>query len=279
MITQSKITQQLNVLRIDLEILNNIIQKISRILFGDKPAKNHFHVFVRASNKLYEESIVILDSINELYGETIDNEYEIKRLKKIGFQNSISVKKAELNIQKNKNSKLIAEASCYFNTHYPTTKFILFNQIENICKEHGMLCGMIEDFLGDIPANKLNDIEYFKLLDADKTYYSISPNIKFNHHPANSSFKLLTKEFYNEVIKKNPQSNELYKDEFPLMICSDKNMMILRHENISKENANNIIRYNEFGVLDTKINPVPLTVILKPVFKFNVYGFLIITSF
>ncbi len=99
----------------------------------------------------------------------VSNSDKIIRLNKIGFGTSKPIKDLEEVTKKKTEAQETIEAIEYYQTYYPSYKFIAKSQIEKICKKYGLLFGESKNYLGDIPDKNLAEIEAFKLREED--YY------------------------------------------------------------------------------------------------------------
>jgi len=122
--------------------------------------------FDSASEKLLNEAKAILNGSYDIEkGE---------RLKNIGF---VLAKKAveatTIASQKKKNEEL-ANLIEYYQIHYPDNKFITEDKTKEICQKYGLLCAETRYYISDVPEKNLQEIENFKLKEAemDKVTYS-----------------------------------------------------------------------------------------------------------
>lgn len=99
----------------------------------------------------------------------VNNSDKITRLNKIGFGTAKPIKDLEEVTKKKTEAQETIEAIEYYQTYYPSYKFISKSQIEKICKKYGLLFGESKNYLGDIPDKNLAEIEAFKLREED--YY------------------------------------------------------------------------------------------------------------
>lgn len=96
------------------------------------------------------------------------NEAErIARFQKIGFTSGKPIRDAEQMFAKQQRAQETIEAIEYFQTYYPSYKFIAEEQIQKICKKYGLLYGDADKYIGDIPEKNLAEIEAFKLREED----------------------------------------------------------------------------------------------------------------
>ncbi len=99
---------------------------------------------------------------------------KIERFQKIGFTSGKPIKDAEGAFKKQQEAKAQIEAIEYYQTYYPSYKFISEPQIQKICKKYGLLYGESKNYLGDIPEKNLSEIEAFKLREEDYLEETVS---------------------------------------------------------------------------------------------------------
>jgi len=114
-------------------------------------------------------------------------------LEKVGFLNSICVKKAA----HVKMSNSIADLILYYRVKYPNNKFITEIQVLEINKKYNLTCAPIDRYKGFVPAVKLEVIHSFNVDMSDK-----KPN------------KVVVKSFAYTLVQKNliKEFKRLYPD-------------------------------------------------------------------
>lgn len=97
----------------------------------------------------------------------VNDTQKIERFQKIGFSAAKPIKDAEERFKKQQTASEQIEAIEYYQTYYPSYKFISEEQIQKICKKYGLLYGDSGQYLGDIPEKNLSEIEVFKMREED----------------------------------------------------------------------------------------------------------------
>lgn len=142
-------------------LLNNIKTQ-KKVLIKEKKypkvVEEIHQTFYTAGDKLLKEATEI---INQNGPTSID---KAKRLEKLGFKNSLEVKKLE----SIKMTQDLANLIQYYQINYPNNKFITEEQVVSICKKYNLSCAPIERYKGFVPETKLQEIEGFKIKDKDQ---------------------------------------------------------------------------------------------------------------
>lgn len=106
-----------------------------------------------------------------------DIEDKAKRLKRLGFSNSLSVTELQKleeerskRYQEQKKKDELVEAVNYFSFKYPNYKFITEERIQKICKKYGLVYSDVSNYIGDVPEKNIRHIEKFSIDDKDKIY-------------------------------------------------------------------------------------------------------------
>lgn len=216
---------------------------------------------------------------NDLYV----TEYEknkMNTLKEFGLVNSEFVVNTESDISKIEKIQRLKEVIKYFNKNYPNNPFILYSQAKKICENNNFIFCSASLYTKNIPDGNFSSIKNFKLKNEDKFYYGIIPSdelkigIQEVQHVFSKGFEVSNKQVYETFKGENPvrmmlYNKKVYFDSFPVLICTQPhNLFNGEYKKGSipeglKEKYN--IKYGH-------------TLILKPVYKDDIYGFLIITT-
>jgi len=193
-----------------------------------------------------------------------------KRLKTLGFTNTIEVKEAELEITRldtlkrdNEIKQTLIKAINYFSFKYPNYKFITKESVEKICKKYNLVHGTIDKYIGTVPDKNLKHIEDFKVLEDDECFYSQFRSI----HSINKK-EYINFQTYLIGLKQRRNSFDGYGRDF--------------YEKCSLEIAAPVKDFNMMGmeVKEYKISKIeiPDPVVLKPVIFNNQKYYLIVTA-
>jgi len=206
---------------------------------------------------------------NKILNQEVISDYEkekINKLKELGLVQTQFVVETEKEIKEIDRIKNLKSTIDYFELNYPNKPFVLFPQIENICKDNGFTFCSAKDYKKNIPDGNYYALKNFTLKPEDKTYYGVLPEGKTHpYHPTSPGFEISNKGIYDSFSGKNPDrvllfNKKVYFDEFPILICTQPHNF--------KEDVDQ--KYNvKYGH----------TTILKPVYKNDIYGFLILTTF
>lgn len=115
--------------------------------------------FDGASERLLREAKAILN-------KPIEDE-KAKKLRKLGFDSSSSVKKATEQQAIANQKKEVMRFVEYYATNYPNNKFITEEIVKEICKKYNLLCGPIGRYTGDVPMKNILEMEHFSLRKED----------------------------------------------------------------------------------------------------------------
>lgn len=238
--------------------------------------KNIFNYFLNFGVRTEDVDLFILEHTklknvleHTLLNQDIVSDYEkekINKLKELGLTQTKFVVETEKEIEEIDKINNLKKTINHFELNYPNKPFILFGQVENICKSEGFALCSAKDYTKNIPDANYPSLKNFVLKPEDKTYYGISPESKTHpYHPRSKGFELSNKSIYDSFSGKNPDrmllfNKKVYFDEFPILICTQPHNF--------KEDVDQ--KYNvKYGH----------TTILKPVYKNDIYGFLILTTF
>jgi len=175
----------------------------------------------------------------------------------------------------------------YFNKNYPEYRYVLLNQVDDFCKQYGLICGDIKNYKGTIPEDIKNKIQNFKSLEDDKVYYTNTFPDRNIQHIIDPTFKILDKiKFFEE--REAAQNKDIFFEEFPAQICAriedviiknDHPGRVFRNGQWSTESYSSYYK-NIIQKFDTNVRAkfLPEPIILKPFFKLQTYGFLILGS-
>lgn len=97
-----------------------------------------------------------------------------RRLAALGFSKTREAVVAIETENKLATTKDIADLVMYYRINYPNNKFITEEQVKQICKKYGLVCGETSMYKGFVPENKLFLIEQFKLKKQDIPYAIIT---------------------------------------------------------------------------------------------------------
>lgn len=169
-----------------------------------------------ASDNALAEAKRILSSINQTQLEK-DN---FSKLVEKGFTAHPLVKKIlhETEVsQKQKQRALTVEE---YRIKYPQYKFIFFDQVTDICKKYGLVCGTAERYKGEIPQKNIDEIYNFKVAENDVYFTKNISDItwKMQHNP----------EYMKYAVKKGTDTFEIPEgpvyfeswNKVPLFICA-----------------------------------------------------------
>lgn len=262
--------------------------------------KHEINVFFKAAEHLRHH--VTFPSID--LGDYIDNQEKQKAedLKNIGFDNATDVIEIHEQISKIKKIENIKNVVKYFMTFYPQSQFLLYNQVKDICNNYDFTCSELKNYIGEIPDINYSDIKNFSIREQDKTYYGLykhesnSFGIDSAQHIFKKGFEISSPEIY-KTFKSNDKNNILYNKKiyfngFPLIICSQISKLKIPDDVstsiVDINNSNNYFNKYNFThnfweevsntlLPNKKKKKLPYSIILQPVLKFDVYGFLIVT--
>jgi predicted transcriptional regulator with HTH domain len=120
--------------------------------------------FDMAADEALQEANLILASLEGA------NTEKGELMQKLGFTataESTRVKEQEAEKKKsNERAKIIS----YYQQKYPQYKFIFRDQVSDICKKYGLVCGEAARYKGDIPMKNLKEIEAFEVQEDDSYY-------------------------------------------------------------------------------------------------------------
>ena len=207
---------------------------------------------------------------NKILNQEVISDYEkekINKLKELGLVQTQFVVETEKEIKEIDRIKNLKSTIDYFELNYPNKPFVLFGQIENICQKEGFVFCSAKNYTKNIPDANYPSLKNFVLRPEDKTYYGILPEDKNPYHPKCRGFELSNSGIYNSFNGKNPDrvllfNKKVYFDEFPILICTQPHNL----KNEVDKNQKYNVKYGH-------------TTILKPVYKNDIYGFLILTTF
>lgn len=221
-------------------------------------------------------SIKLKDKVNNSYeiNSLKVSEYEkekASKLKEIGLVNSQFVIEVEDDLNKINYINKIKNLVNYYSKSYPHNPFIVFGQVNDICRENNYVFCQAKEYTKHIPDSNYSNIKNFKLKEEDKCYHGINitqsiVSLHPLHHPYNSGFELANKNIFDSFNGNNPDrmlllNKKKYFDNFPILICTQPYNLTTKQP-IQKSSYN--IKHGH-------------TVILKPVYKDSIYGFLIIS--
>ena len=188
--------------------------------------------------------------------------------------------------RREKTATNINKTVLYFNEKYPKYRYILLNQSEALCKKYGLVNCSLNQYKGFIPDEIKSIISQFKVLEDDKIYYTNSYPERNVQHISDPSFLALKKE--NFFIEKTKASNpNIYFEEFPVQICAriEDVKINKRPERVYKNGQWSTENYDiNYTQIIGRFNPevrqkfLPEPIVLKPFFKYETYGFLILGS-
>jgi len=105
----------------------------------------------------------ILEQANKiLANQTEQDVSELQSLSNLGFRQPTEQYRAY------KQSKEQSEYAKYYEKY--DYKFITETELKRICRKYGLVIGLPEDFIGDIPAENRKDIINMKVAEEDKSY-------------------------------------------------------------------------------------------------------------
>jgi hypothetical protein len=156
-----------------------------------------------------------------------------KLMQDLGFVNAGNVEEVRAQEYKRSSAELNANIVNKYKQKYPQYKFIFKDQVREICKKYGLLCGEASLYKGDIPLKNLKEIEEFKVSDEDKyymLYYSTIRAIDVNRvlqddFTSVESFADLAEKKRREQKIKGTMSYYEYTMRIPFFICAPKSDM------------------------------------------------------
>lgn len=120
--------------------------------------------FDTAEDRLLEQADKLLKELEVPI--MADVERKAERLKKLGFNNSETVKRAEVIGEKisEQNRKLVstkeqAELIKYYKQNYPFQKFLTEGELKRICNKYGLIFAPVSKYQKDVPNKNLSEIE------------------------------------------------------------------------------------------------------------------------
>lgn len=140
--------------------------------------------FDTAEDRLLTEAKTILDNI--VIKDVTAEEEKSKRLKSLGFKNTIEVENVKHLIdernQSLKNKRItrnFAELIQYYKQTYPFQKFLTEEEMIRICKKYNLIYAPVSHFSGIVPDKNLTEIENAKPLSrsdspGNKTYIKVT---------------------------------------------------------------------------------------------------------
>lgn len=152
-------------------------------LFGKKVAAVAAHIPFTASSSV-EEKIAEIHNKFDIAGESAlreanaildrkEDEVLIKRaetLKSLGFTATPEVLSLNEKIKTMDAAKAKARTITQYSQKYPQYKFILKEQVVEICKKYGLVCGEANLYKGTIPDKNIQEIANFSVLPEDVWY-------------------------------------------------------------------------------------------------------------
>lgn len=264
-------------------MLLNFLKKVLDI----KERTNDIDLFTIAAQELKLRTEKYQND-NDLYV----TEYErlkMEKLKEFGLVNSEFVVNTENDITKINKIKRLKEVIKYFNKNYPNNPYILYSQAKKICENNNFVFCSASLYTKHIPDANFSSIKNFKLKEEDKFYYGIIPTdeikigIEEVQHIFSKGFEISNKQVFQTFKGENPvrmmlYNKKVYFDSFPVLICTQPHNLFKESIRFigDKSNSNNIpVPYGLKEKYNIKLGH---TVLLKPVYRDDIYGFLIITS-
>jgi len=267
-----------------------LVNKIIDFFKGDykKLEKDTRNVFYKYAIDVRNEADKFLINSHKT-SEYLRNDKLLKaeRLKKLGLHESLEVKQAEEMEKKNQELLNVVKCVDYYATYYSNHKVLFFNHVTDICKQLTFGCTQLSEYLDEIPDETLQDIENFKLNTEDLTHYRLNQKPRYNHHPSDPGFELISEKEFDDTVSRYPHlKNVKYFDRFPMMICApyiklkiEGREIITAHQRIKEYlnyEANGPMKeYLHSLVYNKKEKPYP--VILQPILKFDNYAFIIVS--
>ena len=126
------------------------------------------HEFDIAADKLLEEANQIIKESAHI------NVNKAERLKALGFEASSEVAKIEPIQKKVAISKEQIELVHYYKKEYPFNKFIVEEQVKEICHKYNLVFGDVTRYTGFVPEKNLVEIERFKLKETEKDFVCLT---------------------------------------------------------------------------------------------------------
>lgn len=90
-----------------------------------------------------------------------------ERLKKLGFSAAESAVKFDEISKERKEKEELAKLIEYYQTWYPSYKFITEKVVKSICEKYGLLSAQVQYYKGDVPEKNIAEMEAFKLRQED----------------------------------------------------------------------------------------------------------------
>lgn len=140
----------------------NLFRKIAAKQYADVSVIEEIHnEFDTATERLLSEAKNILANADKIKQEKAD------RLKRLGFGQAKEVAETKAQIEEQRKSEALAKSILYYQTYYPSNKFITEEEVIRICKKYGLVWGDVHYYKGDVPEKNLQEIEQFKLRQED----------------------------------------------------------------------------------------------------------------
>jgi len=117
--------------------------------------------FFTAGDNILQEATCLLKQLEE------KDLAKGKRLAALGFNKTREAVVAIETENKLATTKEIADLVMYYRINYPNNKFITEEQVKQICKKYGLVCGNTSMYKGFVPESKLSMIESFKCKPED----------------------------------------------------------------------------------------------------------------
>ena len=119
------------------------------------------HEFEIASEKLLEQANRIINSY------PVVNDPKVETLRSLGFKQVKEVQESTKILNATALSKDQINLINYYKHNYPYNKFIIENQVQEICFKYNLVCGDVDRFRGFVPEKNINEIAAFKLKKCD----------------------------------------------------------------------------------------------------------------
>jgi hypothetical protein len=128
---------------------------------------------VKEIHSAFDTEADALIAMSEGGAQMLSLEEKAERLKKIGFVNCDEI----IQLERIKKDKPLYELAQEYRKKYPDLKFITESQVKGLCEKYNLIIRGVSDYIGNVPEQKLFEIEYWleEIDDADL------PDIEFQY--------------------------------------------------------------------------------------------------
>ncbi len=193
------------------------------------------NAFDSASERLLNEAKSIIDNAKE------DLIAKGNRLKSLGFNSSKVAIQSDKEVQKQKDSKDLAEHIMYYKQWYPFHKFIIEKEIKNICEKYSLVFGDATNYKGDIPERNIQEIEKFSLREEDMckeilAYHEMQRTPNYIYYKRTSEktnlYGFTRRNFGYEHFISMPEDQKCLYSKEPFKICAPEKDFDMRDKKV-----------------------------------------------